>query len=310
MQFRTLGETGLTISTVSFGTSPLGELFGPLDESDAIRLIDEVIDSEINFIDTSPYYGNAEERLGKALTPAKRDGIILGTKAGRYGFDDFDFSPSRIRRSMEESLRTLGTDYVDVFQLHDIDFVDIGPVLTEGFAELQRLKDEGKCRFIGMTGYPINTFRRVIEETDVDVVLTFGKSTLLDSSLDEQLAPVAETHGVGLMNAAAVALGLLTPGGSTVKIEHPAPEAVQRSAQAMKELAVEKGIDIAFLANQFAIQRTRAATTVIGSRKSKHLQSAIRAADEPIDEELLAEFLALRAPADRRQWDLGLPENR
>jgi L-galactose dehydrogenase len=309
MDFRTLGSTGLSVSTVSFGTGSLGELFGPLDESDALRLVDEVIDSGINFIDTAAYYGSAEERLGKALTPAKRDGLIIGTKGGRYGFDDFDFSPRRLRAGLENSLRLLGTDYVDIFQLHDIEFVNLDSVLSDSYAELLALKDEGKCRFIGMTGYPLSTFARVMEETDVDVILTYAKGTLLDDSLNEVLAPIAERCGVGLINAAAVSLGLLTPGGSNIEIEHPATESIRRSAQAMVELAAEKGIDIAFLANQYAIQCTRGATTVIGAGKSRHLQSALRAAETPIDEELMAEFLALRPAPEERQWLSGLTEN-
>jgi L-galactose dehydrogenase len=309
MEYRPLGRTGLTVSSVSFGTGSLGGLFGPLDEADALRLVDEAIDSGISLIDTSPYYGSAEARLGKAITPDKRDRVVLATKAGRYGLDDFDFSPGRIRRSVEESLRLLATDYVDILQLHDIEFVPLGPVLEDGFAALQQLKDEGKCRFVGMTGYPVATFVRVMRETDVDVVLTYAKGTLLDDSISTELVPVAEEEGVGLMNAAAVSLGLLTPGGSKIEIDHPAPAAVQAAARRMVALAEERGADIAFLANQYAIQRTGTATTVVGAGKSRHLQSALRAASTPIDEELLAEILALRPAPGERQWHMGLEEN-
>jgi aryl-alcohol dehydrogenase-like predicted oxidoreductase len=309
MKYRTLGNTGLEVSVASFGTGSLGEMFGPLDEADALRIVDEVIDSGINLIDTSPYYGSAEVRLGKALTPAKRDRIILCSKAGRYGFDDFDFSPQRIRRSVEESLRALGTDHLDVLQLHDIEFVNIEPVLTDSCAELVRLKEEGKCRFIGMTGYPVKTFRRVMEETPVDVILTYGKGMLLDDSLADELLPAAKERGVGVMNAAAVALGLLSQRGSHVLIEHPAPPAVQESAARMVKLANELDIDLAFLANQYAFQCVDVPTTVVGVGKPHHLQSALNAVDTPIDREVLDQFLALRAPAGSRQWRMGLPEN-
>lgn len=210
MERRALGRTGLDVSIVSFGTAPLGGLFGSVDDSDTAQIVDEVLDSGINLIDTSPYYGLAEERLGRALTPSKRDKVILATKAGRYGIDDFDFSPKRIRESLDNSLRLMGTDYVDIFQLHDIEFVELNSVFEDGLAELHALKDAGKCRFIGMTGYPVPTFRRVIQETDLDVVLTYAKSTLLDDAFTTELLPLAEEKGVGMMNAAAVALGLLT----------------------------------------------------------------------------------------------------
>ncbi|MGC5224551.1 aldo/keto reductase [Micromonospora sp. DT81.3] len=309
MEYRPLGRTGLTVSAVSLGTGSLGEMFGPLDEADAIGLVHEAIDSGITLIDTSPYYGSAEHRLGKALAGGRRQQVVLATKAGRYGFDDFDFSPRRIRESLDRSLRLLGTDYIDVLQLHDVEFVPLGPVLDDGFAELERLKDAGKARFVGMTGYPIKTFARVMRETDVDVVLTYAKGTLLDDSLTTDLVPIADDRGVGLMNAAAVALGLLTPRGSTINIDHPAPPEVQDAARRMVSYANDRGADIAFLANQYAIQRTGTATTVVGAGKSRNLQSAIRAASTPIDEELLASVLALRPPVGRRQWKMGLEEN-
>lgn len=309
MELHPLGRTGLRVTPVSFGTGSLGEMYGPLDERDALRLVDRVIDAGITLIDTSPYYGSAEERLGKALTPAKREKVVLATKAGRYGVGDFDFSPARIRASLENSLRVLRTDHVDIFQLHDIEFVDLDPVLTDGYAELLALKDEGKCRFIGMTGYPVKTFRRVLTETEVDVVLTHNKGSLLDDSLREELGPVAAERGVGLINAAAVALGLLTPRGTNILIDPPWPAAVEAAAGRMVRLAAEHGADIAFLANQYAIQRSGTATTVVGAGKWSHVQSAIDAAETPIDEELLARILELRPPASERPWAVGLDEN-
>src|ERR1700733_13181933 len=178
MRYQQLGDTGLTVSIVSFGTSPLGNMFGPADERDVEQIVQRALDAGINFFDTSPCYGEglAETRLGKALR-GRRDEVVVGTKAGRYGVDRFDFSPSRIRASLEQSLRRLGPDYVDIFQLHDIEYVALEPVLTDSYGELVRLRDDGKCRFIGMTGYPTATLCRAIEQTDLDVVLSYAHNT-------------------------------------------------------------------------------------------------------------------------------------
>ncbi len=309
MQTRPLGGTGVDVPVLSFGTAPLGGLFGPLDEADAVRLVHEAIDCGLTFIDTSPYYGTAEARLGRALKD-RRDDVLLGTKAGRYGYDEFDFSPRRIRDSVEESLRLLGTDHLDILQLHDIEFVSLDGVLSESLAELIRLRDEGKCRFIGMTGYPLATMRRVVSESGLDVVLTYAHGTLLDDSLTEHLAPLARDRGVGLINAAAVALGLLTPAGAgNTAGAHPATRAQRAAADAMRARCAEAGADLAFLANQYSIQRTDCATTVIGTRSSTHLRSAVEAATAPIDEELLTAVLALRPPPGEQAWSSGLPEN-
>ena len=308
MEYRTLGSTGLEVSAVTFGTSPLGGLFGPVPVEQARAAVHTAVDLGMNLIDTSSYYGDAEERLGRILGDLPGD-VLLATKAGRLGWDEFDFSPGGIRRSLEESLRRLGRDSVDVFQLHDIDFRPLGPILTEAFGVLEDLRREGKCRFIGMTCYSLPATRRVLLETDVDVVLNYAHGTLLDDSLTEELTPVARERRTGLMNAAAVSLGLLTPGVLGRTTHNIASEASLRAAQAMARVAERRGADLAFLANQYALQRVGADTTVIGSTNPEHLASAARALTTPIDEELLAEVLACRLPLEEQQWRVGLPEN-
>ena len=308
MRYRELGRTGLDVSIVSFGTSPLGDMFGATEEHAALEIVDRALDAGITFFDSSPYYGRglAEERLGKALR-GRRDEIGLGTKAGRYGDDEFDFSPSRIRSSLEESLRRLDTDYVDIFQLHDIEFVRLEDLFGDAYDALLGLRAEGKCRFIGMTGYPTAALRRAIEATELDVVLSYAHNTLLDSCLQRSLLPVAEARGVGVINAAAVALGLLTPAGP--RIEHPAGEEIRAAARRMVQTCARLGTDVSFLANQFAIQRSNCATTLIGTVNPEHLDNAVAAAEAPIDEDVLAEVLHAAGPSRDRCWVSGLTEN-
>jgi L-galactose dehydrogenase len=182
-------------------------------------------------------------------------------------------------------------------------------VLTDGLAALQRLRDEGKCRFVGMTGYPLKTMERVIRETGVDVILTYAKATLLDGSLAERIVPLAAGHGTGVINAAAVALGLLTPNGTNILEGHPATPAIRDSAVKMRDLAAERSVDISFIASQYSVWRCGAATTAIGTGKVRNLESAVAAARQPPDPELEEAFLALRPPATARQWVSGLPED-
>lgn len=309
METTALGRTGMQVAPVSFGTAPLGQLFGPVPEERGAAVVAEAIDLGITFFDTSPYYGDGEERLGRALE-GRRDRVLIGTKAGRNPGEVFDFSPAAIRRSVEQSLRRLRTDHVDVLQLHDIEFVDLEPVLTEGYETLLALRDEGKCRAIGMTGYSLATARRVISETDCDVFLNFGHGTLLDGSLSSSLGELARSHGVALLNAAAVALGLLTPAVRRYAAEgHMAPPVVVQAALRMSEVCEEAGASISFLANQYAIQRGGGVTTVIGTTTSAHLREAVEAATTPLDEDLLAAVLALRPDPAEAQWDIGRPEN-
>ena len=308
MDYHALGKTGLDVSAVSFGTAPLGDMFGIADEVTAITSVHHALDAGITFFDSSPYYGGglAEQRLGVALK-GTRDSVIVGTKAGRYGFDEFDFSPKRIRDGFHRSLELLQTDYVDILQLHDIEFVTLDGVFTDSYAELVKLRDEGKCRFIGMTGDPLLTIRRAITETDLDVVLNYAHYTLLNTELTDGLLPTANANGTAVMNAAAVALGLLTPAGLRQNV--PASEAVIAASRRANDICEQRGADIAFLANQFSIQRSGCPTTVIGTTKPHHLDSAVRAAAEPIDEDLLADVLAATADVHAESWPSGLPEN-
>lgn len=308
MQYNTLGSTGLEVSAVSFGTAPLGDMFGDADESAAIGAVHRAVDAGINFFDSSPYYGQglAERRLGRAVNGI-RDEVLIGTKAGRNGQADFDFSPSAIRASLERSLQLLGTEYVDVFQLHDIEFVELDGVFGDSYAELVALRDEGKCRFIGMTGYPMKTLTRAVTETDLDVVLSYAHFTLLNTELESVLRPVCDSRDTAVINAAAVGLGLLTKAG--LKIDLPAPPEIVDAARAVTELCCSRGVDVSELANQFSIQRSGCATTVIGTTKAKNLDAAVAAVSSTIDDDLLGEVLALTEGVRGLSWMSGHAEN-
>ena len=121
MEYRKLGQTDLHLSLVGFGGAALGGVFGDFDPNEGTRAVHLAVDRGINFFDTSPYYGItiAETRLGAALV-GRRDRVILATKCGRYGMAEFDFSAKRVLASMDESLRRLQTDYIDLFQVHDV----------------------------------------------------------------------------------------------------------------------------------------------------------------------------------------------
>src|SRR5690625_4728842 len=116
MEYRKLGETGLEVSELSLGASSLGSVFRKVNKDEGVRTVHVAIENGINLIDVSPYYGltKAETVLGEAISQVQRERIILSTKAGRYGDNSFDFSPRRIKKSIDESLIRLKTDYIDI----------------------------------------------------------------------------------------------------------------------------------------------------------------------------------------------------
>src|SRR5438270_11969693 len=122
MIYRTLGRTGFSVSVLGFGGSPLGSVFRPVEPNEAVRTVRSAIDEGVNFFDTSPFYGltTAETMLGRALDGVRRDRFYLATKVGRYNEREFDFSVERVTRSVDESLKRLKVEYVDLIQCHDI----------------------------------------------------------------------------------------------------------------------------------------------------------------------------------------------
>lgn len=146
-------------------------------------------------------------------------------------------------------------------------------------------------------------------ECDLDVTLSYAHCTLLDDCLVTEILPLAEERGVGVINAAAVALGLLTEAGPPPHIAKVVGEQVCAAARRAVEVCKRRGTDVSFLANQYSIQSSGCATTLIGTTKQRHLDSAVAAAEEPIDEELLAAVLAAIGSDRRRHWMSGLPQN-
>jgi L-galactose dehydrogenase len=132
LEYRQLGQTSLHVSVLSFGASPLGNVFYETDPAEAAAAVRYAIKRGINFFDVSPYYGLtvAETCLGEALE-GHRQAVVLATKCGRYGAAEFDFSATRITAEFENSLRRLRTDYVDLLQAHDVEFGNLDQIVEE-----------------------------------------------------------------------------------------------------------------------------------------------------------------------------------
>jgi L-galactose dehydrogenase len=183
MIYTQLGKTGLTVSRLGFGCAALGNQYGAIQDSEAIRAVHAALDQGITFFDTSAYYGRtlSETRLGQALV-GQRQNVILATKGGRIDRDEFDFSTDGILSMCAASLRRLQTDYLDIYQLHDIEFGDPSQIINEAIPALQQLKQEGKVRFIGITGYPLPLLRQIIEAHQLDVTLSYCHYNLLNTT--------------------------------------------------------------------------------------------------------------------------------
>jgi aryl-alcohol dehydrogenase-like predicted oxidoreductase len=308
MNYRPLSKTGLQVSAVGLGASPLGSVFRPIDEAEGIRTVHAALDLGINFIDVSPYYGltKAETVLGKALATLPRDGYILATKVGRYGADEFDFSAARVTASIDESLRRLQVDHIDLIQCHDIEFGSLDQVVRETLPALRKVREQGKVRFIGITGYPLKIFRTVLDQTDVDTILSYCHYSLNDTAL-ESLIPYLQGKKVGIINASPLSMGLLTERGAPSW--HPAPEPLKAACAKAAAHCRSKGVDIAQLALQFAVSNPAIATTLAGTASPENLRKNVAWSQHAPDPELLAEVQAILAPVRNMSWPSGRPEN-
>ena len=288
MQYQELGNTGLKLSKLSYGASPLGSVFRNISESEGIRTVHTALDLGINHIDVSPYYGNtvAETVLGKALSTVNRDKYILSTKVGRYGSDfaDFDFSEKRIRQSLAESFTRLGVEEVDILYLHDIEFGDLTQIFNESLPCLQALKAEGKIKHIGVTGYPIKVFEETINQFDIDCILTYCRYTLNDTSLG-RIIPALDAKGVGIINASPTGMGLLTQRGAPEW--HPGSSALKLAANKAIELCNEWGVDITEVALQFAIDHPSIVSTLVGTANPVNIEKNVKWAEKKADPNLI-----------------------
>ena len=310
MKYRTLGKTGLKVSALAFGGSSLGSVFHEINQADGIRAVHVALDHGINLIDTAPFYGltKAEIVLGKALREIPREKYLLATKVGRYGYKvaDFDFTATRVTKSVDESLRRLHVDYVDFVQVHDMEFGDMKLIINETIPALRQVQAAGKARFVGITALPLKLFRTVMDQVDVDQIQSYCHYCLNDTGLADQL-PYLESKGVAIFNSAPLAMRLLSLEGPPKW--HPAPPEIRMKCAEAAVFCQQRGAEIGKLALQFSVANPAIHTNIVGTANSKRMLQNIRDIEEPLDEALLSEVLRILKPIHKQTWSSGWPEN-
>ena len=309
MKTRPLGTTGLEVPILSFGASSLGQEFRSVTLDEALASVREALAGGLNLIDTSPFYGRgmSEVLLGLALESVPRDDYLLCTKLGRYDLSHFDFSAQRVSESVDVSLHRLGTDHLDIVLCHDIEFVPMQQIIDETLPALRKARDQGKVRFIGISGYPQKIFRFICEQADVDCVLNYNQYTLQNTRFADETIPWLTSRGIGVMNAGPFSARLLTDAPLPAWLKEP--EDVKAAARRAAELCRARGSSIAKLALQFSIANPDIATTVAGSANPANIRHWVSWAAEPIDTELARDVQAIFAAVKNVGHCEGLPEN-
>lgn len=308
MIYNEIGKTGMVVSNLGFGASSLGGVFRGIDESEAIKAVFTAVDGGINFIDVSPYYGHlkAETVLGKALKDIPRDKFILSTKVGRYGKDGvntWDYSAKRATESVYESMERLHVDYIDLINVHDVEFTDLKKVAEETLPALVELREKGVVGHVGITDLQPENLKWLVENTPegtIESILNFCHYCLNDDLLLDYL-DFFEERGIGVINASPLSMGLLSQRGTPDW--HPAPEPLKEACARAAAWCTEQGYPIEKLAVQYSTSlNPRIATTLFSSANPANVLKNISYVNDPIDMEMVAKVREIIGDQIRVRW--------
>ena len=315
---RRLGRTGLEVTPLCIGTSPLASmanLYGyGVDHERAVATISAAFRSPINFIDTSNGYGEdgtAERRIGDAI---RRAGglpadVVLATKVDpdpKTGV----FSGDRVRASFEESMNRLGLDRVPLLHLHDPERISLAEGLGPGgpVEALVDLRNRGLVDHLGVAGGPVDILAAYLDTGEFEVLLSHNRYTLLDRSA-EALFESAMARGIAVLNAAPYGGGMLTrwPVDRSRYAYGQGAAPLIDAANEMGRLCADAGVPFAAAALQFSTRDPRITSTIVGMRTVGDLEASIELDEIEIPEELWAALLAV--PLDPSTWqDAGRSE--
>jgi D-threo-aldose 1-dehydrogenase len=295
---RRLGRSAVTVTELALGGAALGNLYAEVSDESAAAAVEIAWDLGIRSFDTAPHYGLglSERRLGAALRGRPRQDYAICTKVGRLlhpaspprGLDtegfavpaayirEFDFSADGVRRSLEQSLRRLGLDRVDIVLLHDPD--DHGDqALREAYPALEQLRAEGVVGAIGAGMNQAEMLTRFVTETDVDVVLVAGRYTLLDQSAVAALLPAALRRGVAVLAGGVFNSGLLAAPAPGARFDYQhAPAPLIARARRLQAACERFDVPLRAAAARFPLRHPAVASVLIGARSAAEVQDAVR----------------------------------
>ena len=315
MEFRTLGSTGVKVSTHCLGAMMFGD-WGNTDVGECERIIHRALDAGINFIDTADVYssGGSEEIVGKALQ-GKRDEVVLATKChgAMGGLNERGSSRRWIMREVEDSLRRLGTDYIDLYQLHRPDF-EVG--LEESLGALTDLVRQGKVRYIGSSTYPawwIVQSQWVSERRNLErFVCEQPPYSIFARAAERDVFEVTQRYGMGVIVWSPLAGGWLTgkyrrdqgvPEGSMAErsarqwagspvadrfdMTRPANQTKLDKVEELETVADKAGLSMTHMAIAFTLAHPAVTSAIIGPRTMDQLEDLLDGADARLDESTL-----------------------
>jgi D-threo-aldose 1-dehydrogenase len=320
---RPLGRSGLGVSCLGLGGAPLGDLYERIPEARAVATLETAYENGIRLFDTAPLYGYglSEHRFGHVLRQHKRDEYVLSTKVGRYlvptapekidrgqwvgGLNmqpRYDYSYDGTMRALEQSFQRLGIERIDTVLIHDVDVWTHGSeeayearfreAVGGAYRALDELRAAGTVRAIGVGVNEIGPSRRFVTETDIDALMLAGRYTLLEQEPLDELLPLLESKGIGILLAGPFNSGILASGpvaGAKYNYK-PAPPEILRQTEKIQAVCARHGVTLAAAAIQFPLGHKVVAAIVPGAVRPEEVRANIALMAEKIPAELWAEL--------------------
>lgn len=301
---RTLGRTGVEISTLGIGTAPLSGVPGPGGSAMTRAVLAAALRHGVSYVDTAPLYGAgvAESRVGAALAELGRDRFAISTKAGRFvpdgagGSSPYGFSREAILRSIEASMARLRTDRIDIVLIHDPDdFEELA--LDQAYPTLHELRDQGVVGAIGLGMVQSAVPARFVSQTDIDAVLLAGPYTLLDQSAEDDLLPACLSRGCSVIIGSVFQAGILASlddgdadrAAGRHTFAEVAPDVAGRIVL-VRELCARHGVSVKAVAIQFPSLHPAVAAVLVGVQSVAELEDCLAMTQLAIPEQLWAEL--------------------
>jgi D-threo-aldose 1-dehydrogenase len=314
---RRLGSTAVDVTPLALGCAPLAGLFTAVGDGQAEATVEAAWRAGIRTFDTAPHYGAglSERRLGRALRSYPRADVVVCTKVGRRlisrrdtapapapvgmfaescGFDErFDFSRDGVLRTLEASLERLGLERVDVVHVHDPDAREhLSQAIAETVPALAALRDEGAIGAVGAGMNDAAALARLVRDADLDCVLVAGRHTLLDQSAADELLPLCERRGVGVLAAGVFNSGILADPTDDARYDYaPAPPALLAKARRIAAVCARHGVSLPAAALAFARRHPAVASVVVGARSPAEVDAAARAFAAPVPDAVWADLV-------------------
>ena len=316
LERKTLGKSGIEVTRVGLGCASLGGMYGDITEERAHEVVRRALSLGINVIDTAPLYGygKSEIRIGRAVQGRNRSDFVLATKVGRllvpkdeggdtsqdanWGTESplrpkFDFSYDAVMRSVEESLKRLETDRIDILHIHDPDN-HYEQALRGAYPALDKLRSQGVIRAVSAGMNQSEMLARFAREGDFDCFLLAGRYSILEQGAMDELFPLCAEKNIGIMLGGTYNSGILASNlGVGAKFNYAeAPEDVLERARGLQTVAARHRVSLKAAALRFALAHPQVTCIIPGTRVPDRVNENLKLVDEPIPSEFWAELKA------------------